>query len=104
MFTKEENTNGVKRAYISVSPLYHPCKDVYSCTQIEGIHSITEQRMQTVAHLVGSFIGEGDSDNLGWWYIVVQDKMCYSVCECACLSAAGSCEYLQGNLRRMHDS
>jgi len=59
--------------------------------------------MQTVAHLVGGFVGEGDSDNMGWWYIVVQNEMGYSACKCACLSAAGSCEDLQGNFRRMYD-
>jgi hypothetical protein len=59
--------------------------------------------MQTVAHLVGGLICEGDGDDLGWQYIVMQDEMRYSACKCPCLSAAGSCEYLQGNFRRMDD-
>ena len=103
MFPKEENANCVKCSCIAVNPESHPCEEVYSSTQIESIRSIAKQRVQTVAHLVGSLICEGDGNNLGWWYAMVQNEMCYSTCECACFSAAGSCEYLQRDFWRMDD-
>jgi hypothetical protein len=104
VFTKQESTNGVKRSYISVSLESHPYEDVHISTQIKRLRSIAEQCMQTAAHLVGSLICEGDGDDLGWWYVVMENEMCYSTCECACLSTPGSCEYLQGDFRRMDDS
>ena len=58
--------------------------------------------IDTLAHLAGSLVGEGQCQNMVWVHIVVVNQICNPVCQNSCLTGTGTCKNQERSLEMFY--